>query len=113
MEEKQRLDFLLGALAPCGFAGYFDKMLGRRGGWRSLLIKAGPGCGKSTMMAKEVRPVKTVVERDHRLDRAGTARLKGVGGGGVHNAEPAGRADDPIQRVGIRGAVDQLHCLAL
>ena len=52
MEEKQRLDFLLGALAPCGFAGYFDKMLGRRGGWRSLLIKAGPGCGKSAMMAK-------------------------------------------------------------
>lgn len=52
MEEKQRLNFLLGALAPCGFAGYFDKMLGRRGGWHSLLIKAGPGCGKSTMMAK-------------------------------------------------------------
>ena len=52
MDERQRLDFLLGALAPCGFAGYFDSMLGRRGGWHSLLIKAGPGCGKSTMMAK-------------------------------------------------------------
>ena len=52
MDEKLRLNFLLGALAPCGFSGYFDRVLGRRGGWHSLLIKAGPGCGKSTMMAK-------------------------------------------------------------
>ena len=52
LEQGQKLDFLLGAMSPCGFAGYFDQMLAPRDGWNSLLIKAGPGCGKSTMMAK-------------------------------------------------------------
>ena len=47
-----KLDFLLGATAPAGFAGYFDQVLCPRAGWHSLLIKAGPGCGKSTMMRK-------------------------------------------------------------
>lgn len=52
MDERQKLDFLLGAVSPTGFAGYFDQMLKLRSGWHSLLIKAGPGCGKSTMMGK-------------------------------------------------------------
>ena len=52
MEQGQKLDFLLGAMSPCGFVGYFDQMLAPRGEWNSLLIKAGPGCGKSTMMTK-------------------------------------------------------------
>ena len=52
LEQGQKLDFLLGAMSPCGFAGYFEQMLAPRDGWNSLLIKAGPGCGKSTMMAK-------------------------------------------------------------
>lgn len=52
MDERQKLDFLLGAVSPAGFAGYFDQMLKLRSGWHSLLIKAGPGCGKSTMMNK-------------------------------------------------------------
>ena len=52
MEQGQKLDFLLGAMSPCGFVGYFDQLLAPRGEWNSLLIKAGPGCGKSTMMTK-------------------------------------------------------------
>ncbi|MEG0804219.1 MAG: hypothetical protein RSF90_04605, partial [Pygmaiobacter sp.] len=52
MNDRQKLDFLLGAVSPGGFAGYFDQMLAVKSGWRTLLIKAGPGCGKSTMMCR-------------------------------------------------------------
>lgn len=52
MDEKQKLDFLLGAVSPGGFTGYFDQVLAVKSGWRTLLIKAGPGCGKSTMMRR-------------------------------------------------------------
>lgn len=52
MKERQKLDFLLGALSPSGFAGYFDQLLTVRPGWRVALVKAGPGCGKSTLMSR-------------------------------------------------------------
>lgn len=52
MKERQKLDFLLGALSPSGFVGYFDQLLTVRAGWRVMLIKAGPGCGKSTLMRR-------------------------------------------------------------
>ena len=50
MEENKKLDFMLGSLAPGGFVGYFDHILAVKNGWRTMLIKAGPGSGKSTLM---------------------------------------------------------------
>lgn len=47
-----QLDFLLGAVSPMGFYGYFDQFSGTGGGIHTVLIKAGPGCGKSTLMKK-------------------------------------------------------------
>ncbi|MDO5602612.1 MAG: hypothetical protein Q4G07_07565 [Oscillospiraceae bacterium] len=53
MKEKgKELDFLLGAVSPMGFSGHFSQVLGVTGKKRSVLIKAGPGCGKSTLMKK-------------------------------------------------------------
>lgn len=49
---KEGFDFFLGALAPGGFHGYFDR-LDTPPEMRLYLIKSGPGCGKSTLM-KEV-----------------------------------------------------------
>ncbi|MDD3428980.1 MAG: hypothetical protein PHG02_03100 [Oscillospiraceae bacterium] len=51
MDKEKKLDFLLGAVSPMGFAGYFSTVV-KQGEWRSVLIKAGPGCGKSTLMKK-------------------------------------------------------------
>ena len=42
-------DFFLGATTPAGFKGYFEP-LRREPGMQMLLIKSGPGCGKSTLM---------------------------------------------------------------
>ena len=42
-------DFFLGCLSPTGFRGYFHE-LARQPGLALWLIKAGPGCGKSTLM---------------------------------------------------------------
>lgn len=47
-----QLDFLLGAVSPMGFYGYFEQFTGNSGGMHTVLIKAGPGCGKSTLMKK-------------------------------------------------------------
>ena len=44
-----RVDFFLGATTPAGFKGYFEP-LRREPGMQMLLIKSGPGCGKSTLM---------------------------------------------------------------
>lgn len=46
---KEGFDFFLGALAPGGFHGYFDR-LDTPPEMRLYLIKSGPGCGKSTLM---------------------------------------------------------------
>ena len=42
-------DFFLGATTPAGFKGYFEP-LRREPGMQMVLIKSGPGCGKSTLM---------------------------------------------------------------
>ena len=44
-----RVDFFLGATTPAGFKGYFEP-LRREPGMQMVLIKSGPGCGKSTLM---------------------------------------------------------------
>ena len=51
MTKGKKLDFLLGAVSPMGFTGYFNQVTGTNFK-HSVLIKAGPGCGKSTMMKK-------------------------------------------------------------
>ena len=48
-------DFFLGATTPAGFKGYFEP-LRREPGMQMLLIKSGPGCGKSTLMKHLPRP---------------------------------------------------------
>lgn len=43
-------DFFLGALSPAGFTGWFSEAAAEPG--QTYLIKAGPGCGKSTFMRR-------------------------------------------------------------
>ena len=43
-------DFFLGALSPAGFTGWFAEAAAETG--QTYLIKAGPGCGKSTLMRR-------------------------------------------------------------
>ncbi len=50
MKNKQ-LDFFLGALSPTGFAGYYSQLV-RDTGSHVVLLKASPGCGKSTLIKK-------------------------------------------------------------
>ena len=45
------VDFFLGALSPSGFSGWFAQAAAEPGA-RPWLIKAGPGCGKSTFMRR-------------------------------------------------------------
>ena len=49
-----RADFFLGATTPAGFKGYFEP-LRREPGMQMVLIKSGPGCGKSTLMKQLAR----------------------------------------------------------
>ena len=55
MKKTPVLDFLLGALSPSGFSGWFAEAAAEPGA-KPRLIKAGPGCGKSTFMRKSGRP---------------------------------------------------------
>ena len=65
MERNTRyLDFFLGALSPAGFHGYFAQLTAQPG-LTPFLIKAGPGCGKSTMMKKLADLGSGTVERIH------------------------------------------------
>ena len=48
------VDFFLGATTPAGFKGYFEP-LRREPGMQMVLIKSGPGCGKSTLMKRLAR----------------------------------------------------------
>ena len=43
------VDFFLGTTTPAGFKGYFQS-LRREPGMQMILLKSGPGCGKSTLM---------------------------------------------------------------
>lgn len=51
MRCKPVVDFFLGALSPSGFSGWFPQAAAEPG-LTAFLIKAGPGCGKSTLMRK-------------------------------------------------------------
>ncbi len=65
MENTTRyLDFFLGALSPAGFHGYFAQLTDEPG-LTPFLIKAGPGCGKSTLMKKLAAQGTGTVERIH------------------------------------------------
>ena len=48
---QQTLDFFLGCLAPGGFRGWFPE-LAAQPRMHLYLLKAGPGCGKSTLMRR-------------------------------------------------------------
>ena len=62
---SQSLDFFMGALSPKGgFRGYFSHLNQQPDLWL-YLIKAGPGCGKSTLMAKLAEKSPLPVERIH------------------------------------------------
>ena len=57
-------DFFMGALGPKGFQGYFD-WLDTQEQVPLYLIKAGPGCGKSTLMNRLAQASPLPVERIH------------------------------------------------
>lgn len=68
---KPVADFFLGALSPSGFSGWFAQAAAEAG-LTTYLIKAGPGCGKSTLMRKmgesdrlQPGPRGAMVERIH------------------------------------------------
>ena len=44
------LDFFLAANSTQGFVSRFDQLGDHQQGWRSIIIKGVPGCGKSTLM---------------------------------------------------------------
>lgn len=61
----KNIDFFLGALGPSGgFRGYFCDLADQPDLWL-YLIKAGPGCGKSTLMKNLARQAAGPVERIH------------------------------------------------
>lgn len=50
--EDNKLDFLMGALSPTGFCGYYSQILKDTNGTTAALLKAAPGCGKSTLLKR-------------------------------------------------------------
>ena len=70
MAKTPVLDFFLGALSPSGFSGWFAEAAAEPGA-KPRLIKAGPGCGKSTFMRRlgeegaKTAPAGAAVERIH------------------------------------------------
>jgi len=58
MSSPQReLHFFLGANTPQGFISRFDQLCNANEGWRSYVIKGGPGSGKSTLMKKAAQSI--------------------------------------------------------
>lgn len=49
---KKLLHFFLGANTPQGFVSRFDQLADASDGWRSFIVKGGPGTGKSTLMKR-------------------------------------------------------------
>ena len=64
MKANTVVDFFLGSHSPQGFRGYFDALAAQPDLWL-YLIKAGPGCGKSTMMKRLAGAAEGLVERIH------------------------------------------------
>ena len=58
------VDFFLGATTPAGFKGYFAP-LRREPGMQLVLLKSGPGCGKSTLMKELARRADGPAQRIH------------------------------------------------
>lgn len=52
MSDEKTLRFFLGANTPQGFVSRFDHLAEKADGWRTLIIKGGPGSGKSTLMKR-------------------------------------------------------------
>lgn len=68
---KPVVDFFLGALSPSGFTGWFAQAAAEPG-VTAYLVKAGPGCGKSTLMrrlsvADAMQPTERGKERIERI----------------------------------------------
>ena len=63
------VDFFLGATTPAGFKGYFAP-LRREPGMQLVLLKSGPGCGKSTLMKRLARAAQDKGEPIQRIHRA-------------------------------------------
>lgn len=63
MQCKPVLDFFLGALSPSGFTGWFAQAAADPT-ITPWLIKAGPGCGKSTLMRQLLERDAAVCRRD-------------------------------------------------
>ncbi len=61
---KTNVDFFLGAVGPGGFRSYFSD-LEAQPGRKLYLLKAGPGCGKSTLMRRIAASSPLPVERIH------------------------------------------------
>ena len=57
--------FFLGGHSPEGFVSLFDQLDKSREGWRKIIIKGGPGSGKSTLMK---RCAAAMNEAGHRLE---------------------------------------------
>lgn len=52
ISEEKTLHFFLGTNTPQGFVSRFDQLADAENGWRLMIIKGGPGSGKSSMMRK-------------------------------------------------------------
>ncbi len=62
------LHYFLGANTPQGFVSRFDQLGNPDQGWRSYIIKGGPGSGKSTLMrrvAEAIAPLDDAAELIH------------------------------------------------
>ena len=46
------MDYFLGATSPAGFANFFEQLADNSYPLRTYIIKAGPGCGKSSLMRR-------------------------------------------------------------
>lgn len=68
---KPVVDFFLGSLSPSGFSGWFAQAAAEPG-ITAYLIKAGPGCGKSTLMRRLC-----AADAAHAAPR-GTARIERI-----------------------------------
>lgn len=71
MQCKPVVDFFLGALSPSGFRGWFAEAAAEPG-LTTYLVKAGPGCGKSTLMRRMAS-----ADAAHYAER-GTARIERI-----------------------------------